>query len=162
MIDKNGFRSNVGIVICNHQQQLFWGQRARQKQAWQFPQGGMLSSETPKDTMLRELYEEVGLTPEDIEILAESSDWLKYTLPESLVWRKRKSERTVCIGQKQKWFLVRLRQDKQSFHFNRHTKPEFSDYRWVDYWYPVEHVVDFKRDVYRRVLEEFAPLVLSS
>jgi putative (di)nucleoside polyphosphate hydrolase len=66
----------------------------------------------------------------------------------------------VCIGQKQKWFLLRLRCKESDVNLLKSNHPEFDDWRWVSYWYPIRNVVSFKRDVYRRVMKEFAPIVL--
>jgi len=107
--------------------------------------------------MYRELYEEVGLTSKDVTLLATSRNWLKYKLPKRLV---RWDSSPVCIGQKQKWFLLRLEGDEQRINFESCGHPEFDNWRWVSYWYPVRQVVSFKRDVYRRVMKEFAPVAL--
>ena len=102
MIDKDGFRSNVGIVLCNDQGQLAWGRRCRGKDAWQFPQGGIKEDESPHEAMLRELHEELGLRETDVKVLMESRDWLTYLLPDNF---RRYDSKPLCIGQRQKWFL---------------------------------------------------------
>lgn len=139
----------MGIIICNNDGQVFWAKRVGQ-QAWQFPQGGINSGEKPVDAMYRELYEEVGLRSADAELLAVTRGWLRYRLPRRLV---RRGVKPVCIGQKQKWFLLRFKGREENFRFDRGDKPEFDGWRWVNYWYPVSQVVDFKRDVYRRALK---------
>ena len=151
MIDGDGFRPNVGIVICNHHGQVFWAKRYGQH-SWQFPQGGIDEGETPEQALFRELYEEVGLTKDDVTILASSRHWLRYKLPKRLV---RWDSKPVCIGQKQKWFLLRLESDETKVNTLQGRIPEFDGWRWVSYWYPVRQVVSFKRDVYRRALKEF-------
>ncbi|MCR5084451.1 MAG: RNA pyrophosphohydrolase [Succinivibrionaceae bacterium] len=157
MIDQDGFRPNVGIVICNRRGQVLWARRIRQN-SWQFPQGGVDPGESPTEAMYRELYEELGLRKDAVRILGSSRNWHKYRLPKRLV---RWNDRPVCLGQKQKWFLLSLGQDKQDgIAFNCQGHPEFDDWRWVTYWYPIRQVVSFKRDVYRQVLAEFAPLAL--
>lgn len=156
MIDAEGFRPNVGIVICNHKGQVFWARRFGQH-SWQYPQGGVDEGETPEQTMYRELEEEVGLKPDDVEILAVSKNWLRYRLPKRLI---RKDSTPVCIGQKQKWFLLRLRCKESDVDLLKTSHPEFDDWRWVSYWYPIRNVVSFKRDVYRRVMKEFASVVM--
>ena len=105
MIDSNGFRPNVGIIIFNDDGQLLWAKRLGQD-AWQFPQGGVQRNESPKQAVMRELNEEVGLQPEDVEIIACTDSWLRYRLPRHLI---RQNSHPVCIGQKQKWFLLRLK-----------------------------------------------------
>lgn len=150
MIDSDGFRPNVGIIIFNDDGQLLWAKRLGQD-AWQFPQGGVQRHESPEDAVLRELNEEVGLDPEDVQIVASTNRWLRYRLPRHLV---RQNSHPVCIGQKQKWFLLKLLTDTEKIRFDLCEKPEFDHWRWVSYWYPVNQVVSFKRKVYRKALEE--------
>ena len=150
MLDSNGFRPNVGIIICNGKGKLFWAKRIGQD-AWQFPQGGIKRTETPEQALFRELNEEVGLGRDDVEILHETSDWLRYRLPQNFI---RQHSGPVCIGQKQKWFLLALQSDDNSVHLNRTCEPEFDDWCWVNYWHPVNQVINFKRDVYRKALTE--------
>lgn len=156
MIDGDGYRLNVGIVICNHKGQVFWAKRYGQH-SWQFPQGGIDAGETPEEAMYRELYEEVGLQKHEVKLLASTRHWLRYKLPKRLV---RWEVHPVCIGQKQKWFLLRLDCDESRINMLKARSPEFDGWRWVSYWYPVRQVVPFKRDVYRRVMKEFVPLAL--
>ena len=155
MIDVDGYRLNVGIVLLNPQGQVFWARRV-QRDGWQFPQGGMNTDETPDEAMYRELEEETGLRPEQVEILGSTHGWLRYRLPPRYV---RRGQRPTCIGQKQVWFLLRMLGEDAAFHLDADATPEFDVWRWVDFWYPAEHVVDFKREVYRRALRYFAPLV---
>ena len=150
MLDSNGFRPNVGIILCNGEGKLFWAKRIGQD-AWQFPQGGIKRTETPEQALFRELNEEVGLGRDDVEILHETSDWLRYRLPQNFI---RQHNGPVCIGQKQKWFLLALQSDDNSVHLNRTCEPEFDDWCWVNYWHPVNQVINFKRDVYRKALTE--------
>ena len=156
MIDAEGFRANLGIVICNNSGQVLWAKRYGQH-SWQFPQGGIDEGETAEQTMYRELYEEVGLKPDDVEILAVTKNWLRYKLPKRLI---RQGSHPVCIGQKQKWFLLRLTCAEKDVDLLHSSHPEFDDWRWVSYWYPVRNVVSFKRDVYRRVMKEFMSVVM--
>ena len=150
MLDSNGFRPNVGIILCNGEGKLFWAKRIGQD-AWQFPQGGIKRTETPEQALFRELNEEVGLGRDDVEILHQTSDWLRYRLPKNFI---RQHSGPVCIGQKQKWFLLALQSDDNSVHLNRTCEPEFDDWCWVSYWHPVDQVINFKRDVYRKALME--------
>jgi putative (di)nucleoside polyphosphate hydrolase len=152
VIDSEGFRSNVGIVICNRQGQLLWAKRIGQS-AWQFPQGGIKRKESLEDALYRELDEEVGLSAKDVKILHQTSDWLHYRLPENFI--RHRSE-PLCIGQKQKWFLLSLESHEDRVELNKSDAPEFDDWRWVNYWYPVDQVIEFKRDVYRKALEILA------
>ncbi|NTS76444.1 RNA pyrophosphohydrolase [Catenovulum sp. SM1970] len=156
MIDAEGYRANVGIVICNRHGQVFWAKRFGQH-SWQFPQGGVDEGENAEQTLYRELYEEVGLKKEDVEIVASTRNWYRYRLPKRLI---RHDSEPVCIGQKQKWFLLRLRCSEEKIDFFKSAKPEFDDWAWVSYWYPVRQVVSFKRDVYRKVMREFASMAM--
>lgn len=153
MIDRDGFRPNVGIVLADGAGRVLWARRVGQN-AWQFPQGGIQNSENPEQAMYRELHEEIGLQRDDVELLASTRGWLRYRLPEGLV---RKGQSPLCIGQKQKWFLLRLRSAEERISFNAGAKPEFDHWEWVSYWYPVGQVVAFKRGVYRRALRELSP-----
>lgn len=155
MIDSDGFRPNVGIIICRDDGQVLWAKRAGQD-GWQFPQGGIDRGETAEQALYRELHEELGLGPEDVDCLGATPGWLRYRLPRRSV---RRCQRPVCIGQKQKWFILRFVGDESSVRFDRHHQPEFDDWRWVDYWYPLQQVVTFKRGVYRRALQQLAPLM---
>jgi putative (di)nucleoside polyphosphate hydrolase len=155
LIDQEGYRPNVGIILCNHQRRLFWGRRVGQD-AWQFPQGGIKPSETPEEAMYRELWEEVGLTSGQVELLGCTNGWLRYDLPKRFVRRHCKP---LCIGQKQVWFLLRAKCREGDFCLDGSPKPEFDRWRWVNYWHPLREVVYFKRKVYSRALEELAPIL---
>lgn len=155
MIDENGFRAGVGVIIINEQNRIFWARRIGHN-GWQFPQGGIADGETPLEAMYRELFEEIGLCKEDVEVLAETRRWLYYYLPKHLI---RQHITPLCIGQRQKWFLLRLRCDENKFCFNCTDTPEFDGFRWVSYWFPLRQVVFFKKSLYRRALREFAPMV---
>lgn len=153
MIDANGFRLNVGIILSDTQRRLFWGKRAGWEDAWQFPQGGVQDNETLEETMYRELGEELGLLKTDVKIIDTTRGWLSYYLPKHL---RRYRSKPLCIGQKQKWFLLQLVSADEAIRLDACESPEFDSWRWVDYWYPLQHVVAFKREVYRKALHEFA------
>ncbi len=155
MIDLEGYRANVGIIVCNDEGKLLWARRIGQD-AWQFPQGGIAIDESPLEAMHRELHEELGLDPGDVEVMGKTQDWLRYRLPRHML---RRNSRPLCIGQKQIWYLLRLVGDEAKVHFDATDRPEFDDYRWVDYWLPATEVVSFKRRVYRLALSEFAKFV---
>lgn len=155
MIDDDGFRLNVGIILANKHKKLFWGKRVGQE-AWQFPQGGVNDDETEEQTLFRELKEEVGLDQQDVSIIARSKNWLKYKLPKRLI---RLDSSPICLGQKQLWYLLMLESDPKRIDLNRCHKPEFDNWYWVNYWFPLHQVVDFKREVYRQALLEFFPVL---
>ena len=118
-----------------------------------FPQGGINRGESPEQALYRELHEEVGLTSDTVELLACTRGWLRYRLPKAFV---RKGQNPVCIGQKQKWFLLRMLGDDSDVRFDCNEKPEFDHWQWVSYWYPLDQVIAFKREVYRRAMKELA------
>jgi putative (di)nucleoside polyphosphate hydrolase len=155
VIDSEGYRPNVGIVLCNASNKVLWARRIGQN-AWQFPQGGIKPDETPREALYRELWEEVGLGREQVDELGTTSGWLRYRLPKGLM---RFDEKPVCVGQKQVWFLLRFSGDEDAVRLDRGEKPEFDGWRWVDYWYPLKEVVAFKRDVYLQALNQFAPIL---
>ena len=150
-IDKKGYRANVGIILMDDANQvLIAGRRGRS--GWQFPQGGVQHSESAEQAMYRELREEVGLGPEDVELAGVTREWMPYRLPKKFL-RKSKPR---CIGQKQRWFLLSLVSDPEKLCFDSTNDPEFDRCRWVEYWKPVEEVIYFKRGVYIRALTELA------
>jgi putative (di)nucleoside polyphosphate hydrolase len=152
MIDRDGYRPNVAIVLVNGRNQVFWGKRVKEH-AWQFPQGGIKAGESPEQAMYRELHEETGLEPQHVKILGRTRDWLHYNVP--MHWVKREWRGTYK-GQKQIWFLLRMVGRDTDISLRASTHPEFDAWRWHDYWVPLEAVIDFKRDVYRMGLEQLA------
>jgi len=150
MLDRDGYRPNVAIVIVNPKNQVFWGKRIREH-SWQFPQGGINPRETPEQAMFRELREEVGLQPNHVRILGRTRDWLRYEVPQHWV---RREWRGSYRGQKQIWYLLRLIGRDTDVSLRATDHPEFDAWRWHDYWVPLETVIDFKREVYRRGLTE--------
>lgn len=150
LIDAEGFRANVAMVILNSRGQVFWGRRCHQS-AWQFPQGGVNPGESALQAMYRELQEEVGLLPQDVEVILATDRWLKYRLPKKFIRR----QEPVCIGQKQKWFLLRLRSPDEAINLTATDSPEFDGWKWVHYWRPAREVVGFKRRVYKQALRYF-------
>jgi len=157
VIDRRGFRLGVGIIIVNDINRVFLARRIRQN-AWQFPQGGIKVNETSEEAMFREMKEEVGLDPCDVDILAHSKEWLYYRLPRRMV---RYNSRPVCIGQKQKWYLLRMKGSEDHFKFDITDTPEFDGFRWVNYWFPLRRVIPFKKGVYRKALTEFSPIIFN-
>ena len=154
-IDAEGFRANVGIILANSDNKLMLGGRVGAR-GWQFPQGGMEQGEEPIEAMFRELHEEVGLVEADVEVLDVTSDWLRYKLPDKFI---RRHSKPLCIGQKQRWFMLRLTSDEGAVRFDRCDKPAFDRIRWVEFWRPVNEVIYFKRRVYARALHELGPAV---
>ena len=149
-IDAQGFRANVGIVLIRDGGEVFLGSRSDGR-GWQFPQGGVRRDESPEQALFRELNEEVGLERDDVEVIASTRSWLRYRLPRQYVRRR---SMPLCIGQKQRWFLLRMVGSEERLRFDVTERPEFDSGRWVDYWSPVREVIYFKRVVYARALEE--------
>jgi putative (di)nucleoside polyphosphate hydrolase len=152
MLDREGFRPNVGIILLNARNQVFWGKRLR-THSWQFPQGGIKHGESPEQAMYRELQEEVGLLPDHVQIVARTRDWLRYEVPDHYI---RRDARGHYKGQKQIWFLLRLVGRDSDLNLRASDHPEFDAWRWHDYWVPLEAVIEFKRDVYKRALTELS------
>ncbi|QEW05202.1 RNA pyrophosphohydrolase [Nitrincola iocasae] len=153
MIDAEGFRPNVGIILVNSLGQVLWARRVGQD-AWQFPQGGIQQDESPEQAMYRELEEEIGLLSTDVELLAVTRGWLKYRLPRRMI---RRHSLPMCVGQKQKWYLLRMLSHDSAVKIDQTDKPEFDGWQWVSYWYPLGQVVSFKREVYRKAMKELSP-----
>lgn len=153
MVDAEGFRPNVGIILANAAGRLLWARRIGMD-AWQFPQGGLAPGESPDQALYRELREEIGLAPSDVQLLGATREWLRYTLPQRYV---RRGRIPLCIGQKQKWFALRLVAPDAAVRFDLGEPAEFDQWRWVDYWQPLREVVAFKRAVYEAALHELEP-----
>ena len=150
------YRPCVGLMILNAEGKIFAGKRIDGAvEAWQMPQGGVDDGETPQQAALRELGEETGLSSEHVRIIGESAGWIPYDLPENLVgklWGGR------FRGQTQKWFALRLAVADDAIDIATE-EPEFSEWRWMEGPALLQAIVPFKRDVYNRVLAEFAPLI---
>ena len=154
-IDEHGFRANVGIILANDAGRLLLAGRAGRR-GWQFPQGGVNTGEGAEEAMFRELYEELGLESHDVDVLGATRDWISYRLPDRYVRRGGRGDGPVCIGQKQRWFLLRFVAGEDRLRLDLSDSPEFDRWRWVDYWRPVNEVIYFKRRVYARALFELA------
>ena len=152
MLDREGFRPNVGIILINADNQVWWGKRAREH-SWQFPQGGIKTGETPEQAMYRELLEETGLKREHVTVVGRTRDWLRYEVPQHYI---RRDIRGHYRGQKQIWFLLRLVGCDSNFNLLSSANPEFDAWRWHEYWVPLDIVIEFKRDVYFRALKELS------
>ena len=154
LIDADGFRANVGIILMHHDE-VFLGRRTGGR-GWQFPQGGVRRGESLEHALYRELEEEIGVAKADVSLLGQTDRWLRYRLPARYV---RRNQQPLCIGQKQRWFLLRLEQRGDArFDFTRTAEPEFDEFRWTPFWEPVKEVIYFKRAVYARALTELADI----
>lgn len=155
MIDTEGYRANVGIILVNGDGGLFWAKRIGED-AWQFPQGGIRKSESAEQALFRELYEEVGVDKESVEVIGKTQDWLRYKIPEQLI---RRHQTPCCIGQKQRWFLLRFTGKESDVCLDSSDKPEFDQWCWIDPIEPPRSVISFKRSVYTEALKELLPLI---
>jgi putative (di)nucleoside polyphosphate hydrolase len=155
MLDREGYRPNVGIILVNQKNEVFWGKRIREH-AWQFPQGGIMHGESPAQAMFRELHEEVGLHPDHVQVLGRTRDWLRYDVPDTFI---RRESRGHYKGQKQIWFLLKMLGRDADVCLRATPHPEFDAWRWSPYWVSLEAVIDFKREVYTLALNELAPLI---
>lgn len=152
-IEKLPYRPCVGIMLMNEAGRIFVGRRKDTAAlAWQMPQGGIDPGEGSQEAALRELWEETGVTPDLVEVIGRTSDWVTYDLPPELLGKVWKGK---YRGQKQMWFLMRFigtddRIDIETAH------PEFSEWTWLDPGHLVESIGPFKRDVYVQVVEHFS------
>ena len=153
------YRPCVGVLLFNARGLVFVGRRIDMVQeAWQMPQGGIDRGESPRDAALRELEEETGVAPHQVDLLAETRAWLRYDLPPNMVrrvWRGR------YRGQEQKWFAARFLGTDADIDV-RTAHPEFSDWRWSPVDELAVNAVSFKRALYEAVIDEFRPLLSPS
>lgn len=155
MIDQDGYRANVGIMLSNELGQLLWARRFG-RDGWQFPQGGIQKDETPQQALFRELKEEVGLEAHDVEIIKSTDGWLRYDLPLNL---QRPTSKPICIGQKQIWFLLKLTSSPTKIQLDCSDKPEFDSWCWIEPHLAARQVIEFKQAVYREALSNLIPEV---
>ena len=151
VVDPQGFRLSIGIILVNTDNKLFWARRIG-KNIWQFPQGGIAKNETTEEALFRELREEVGLLKQDVKIVDKSKLWVQYLLPAKYI---RNDTKPLVIGQRQKWYLLELFCSDKKIQLNNSNHPEFDAWMWADYWYPIENIVFFKKKIYKQVLQEF-------
>ena len=145
------YRRCVGMMILNEENHILVGRRIDHPSGyWQMPQGGIDNNENPKESVWREMMEEIGTN--NAELISQSSQWLNYEIPKetlkTLPWGEK------YIGQTQKWFLFRFI-GKDSDINVKTENPEFSEWRWNSYKKLIENAVPFKRNLYSKILEEF-------
>ena len=147
---EEGYRLNVGIIVANSVGELLLCKR-KGMNSWQFPQGGIDKNEDPLRAAKRELFEEVGISSKYVELIKSSNYWYKYNVPA-------RNRRKIFVnkkfkGQKQKWFLFKLKKNTQ-ISFENDPDNEFENFKWVSYWYQLAVIVSFKEAVYRNALNE--------
>jgi len=164
----DGYRPNVGIIICNQKGQVFWARRINHD-GWQFPQGGVSrDDESIYDAMYRELQEETGLNQNQVRVVAHTKEWLKYDLPKQYLRSQRRrqtqgvrrNKRVNFKGQKQVWFLLELLEDDSVVDLQAGLQtPEFDRWTWVETNFALDNIVDFKRSVYQQALNELSQYI---
>lgn len=151
MVNTLPYRPCVGIALFNHDGRVFVGERIDTPGAWQMPQGGIDSGEEIKTAALRELAEETGIETADIFHILENP--LRYTFPKDLQPR-------VCgghyAGQDQIWVAARFTGTDKDINLNAHAQPEFSNWQWIPLSETINHIVPFKKDIYRQVITAFS------
>ncbi len=150
MSKKDLYRPNVAMIIVSSSypqtKEIFLAQRNDLLDVWQFPQGGIDEGEEVQEALFRELLEEIGT--DRVEVIAEFPEWISYDFPSRIAQNMKP-----FIGQKQKYFLVRLHEDAT---INIHTQePEFSDYKFVSTDEALNLSASFKKDVYESVISYF-------
>lgn len=144
------FRANVGAVITDGTGRVLGFQRRSGEGEWQMPQGGLEPGEAPRTAVYREIEEETALPSAALMLRDEIDEWLGYELPVS--FRSAKTGR----GQVQKWFAFRFVGSEQEI---RPDGEEFSSWRWLTPTELLAACAAFRRPVYARVFERFAPLL---
>jgi putative (di)nucleoside polyphosphate hydrolase len=150
--DRDGrpYRSGVGIALFNRRGEVLVAERLDNPGAWQMPQGGIDDGEAPESAVFREMEEEIGTR--DAKIMAMMEDWLRYDLPERTA---KKLWGGKYRGQQQKWIALEFLGNDADIDLEAHHDPEFSQWKWVPLTDLLDYVVPFKRDVYRKVMQEF-------
>ncbi len=149
-MNDSGYRLNVGLIVANKQGKVLLCKR-KGVNSWQFPQGGIDYAENSLKAAKRELLEEVGIRSKSIKLIESLDGWLKYDVPKKKL-RKKIINRNFK-GQKQKWFLFKLKEDVE-ITFENDPDKEFDDFKWVSYWYPLNVIISFKEKVYREALNK--------
>ena len=150
-----GYRPNVAMVVLNSKNKVLICRRTNTK-TWQFPQGGVDDNENLEKAMYRELLEEVGLRKDDVQYIGESDDTIIYDIPKTI---RSKVLGGKFKGQEQKWFLLRIKNDDHEIRLDYEAFPEFDTFEWVSFWQPIDRIVDFKREAYRKALSELRFLI---
>ena len=153
--NNEGYRPNVAMVVINSTNKVLICRRKNTK-TWQFPQGGIDNGEDIKKAMYRELSEEVGLSKDDVSLVGESEGTITYDIPKTI---RSKVLGGKFKGQEQKWFLLKLNKDNCEIKLDNEAYPEFDKYEWVSFWQPLNRIVDFKREAYRKALSELRFLI---
>ena len=149
---EKGWRLGVGIILINQDNKIFMGERIDNKGAWQMPQGGVnvAINESLDNAAKRELYEETGV--KTAKIINRSEGWYYYYLPENLQTRLWGGK---FLGQKQKWFLFSFEGTDKEVNLQVDKKPEFNNWQWINSQDVLHNIVEFKKEIYKKILREF-------
>ena len=154
--NKLPLRIGVGIILLNEKNNVFVGKRIdNPKNFWQMPQGGIDNNENFFEAAKRELKEETSI--KSVKLIKEFNSWLEYELPKNLlgkIWNGK------YRGQKQKWFIMKFIGNENEININT-KKPEFLEWKWIDYSKLTDIVVDFKFDIYSKIKKELESLNLN-
>lgn len=154
-------------MVLNHENKVWVGHRAiiyndefqaSDTKRWQMPQGGIDKGEEVLSAAKRELWEETGIT--NASLLAEAPEWLNYDLPADIIGDALKGK---YRGQTQKWFAFRFDGDDSEINITHPPNGagiEFDKWRWTDMEELPELIVEFKREVYVRIVAAFNHLIL--
>ena len=145
------YRRCVGMMILNTKNEILVGRRLDHPSGyWQMPQGGIDKDEIPEEAVWREMMEEIGTNK--AKLLNTSSQWLNYDIPQNtldtLPWGK------IYVGQTQKWFVFRFTGQDSDINVGTEN-PEFDEWKWAKYESLIDNIVPFKREIYKKVIEEF-------
>jgi len=148
---KKQYRRCVGMMILNNKNEILVGRRLDHPSGyWQMPQGGIDLDENPEEAVWREMMEEIGTN--NANLIHISKHWLNYDIPkdtlEKLPWGH------MYIGQTQKWFVFRFTGQDNDINVST-DNPEFSEWQWSKYESLVDNIVPFKREIYKKVINEF-------
>ena len=152
---ERGWRLGVGIVLLSDKKKIFMGERLDNKGAWQMPQGGVKigRNEELNEAAIRELYEETGV--KNANLVLESKEWHYYELPKSIAGKLWGGK---FKGQKQKWFLFDFLGQDSDINIKNNSNPEFYDWKWVDPKKVSNEIINFKKEIYKKILLEFGIL----
>lgn len=147
------YRPNVCILLFNREKKLLLGERSRSPGIWQFPQGGVEFDHSIEDNVLREIEEELGIQPTQVEIVGCLKARNRYDfdpVPDYAqgIWR----------GQDQTYWVVRFIGEDSQINVAT-TEPEFSAWGWYTESEVRERAEPKRMSGYDKALREFLLIV---